>query len=158
MNLATGSTKKVAVSWILADHLGKHGVATMPRSYAVGVVVLMCLYTFSFSLSWGPLKWVVPSEIYPVDIRSAGQAVTLSVALTLSFTQTQVFVSMLCAMKYAIFLFYSGWVLAMTVFIAALLPETKGVPLEAMRSVWAGHWFWRRFVVADAKHEQLNRM
>jgi len=38
-------------------------------------------------------------------------------------------------MKYAIFLFYSGWVLAMTVFIAALLPETKGVPLEAMRSV-----------------------
>ncbi|PUZ47432.1 hypothetical protein GQ55_7G164400 [Panicum hallii var. hallii] len=160
--LAGGTTMlifQVAVSWIMADHLGKHGAATMPRSYAVGVVVLMCLYTFSFSLSWGPLKWVVPSEIYPVDIRSAGQAVTLSVALTLSFTQTQVFVSMLCAMKYAIFLFYSGWVLAMTVFIAALLPETKGVPLEAMRSVWARHWFWRRFVALDAKQEvQLNRM
>jgi len=96
MNLATGSTKKVAVSWILADHLGRHGAAAaMPRSYAVAVVVLMCLYTFSFSLSWGPLKWVVPGEIYPVDIRSAGQAITLSVALTLSFTQTQVFVNML---------------------------------------------------------------
>ncbi|CAL5031715.1 unnamed protein product [Urochloa decumbens] len=150
---------QVAVAWIMAEHLGKHGAVTMPRSYAVGVVVLMCLYTFSFSVSWGPLKWVVPSEIYPVEIRSAGQAVTMSVALTLSFTQTQVFISMLCAMKYAIFLFYAGWVLAMTVFIAAFLPETKGVPLEAMRSVWAGHWFWRRFVVLDAKQEvQMNRM
>jgi hypothetical protein len=130
---------QVAVSWILVDHLGKHGAAatTIPRNYAVGVVVLMCPYTFSFRLSWGPLKWVVPSEIYPVDIRSAGQAITLSIALTLSFVQTQVFISMLCAMKYAIFLFYSGWVLAMTVFIAAFLPETKGVPLEAMQSVWA---------------------
>ncbi|CAN6275878.1 unnamed protein product [Urochloa humidicola] len=151
---------QVAVAWIMAEHLGKHGgAAAMPKSYAVGVVVLMCLYTFSFSVSWGPLKWVVPSEIYPLEIRSAGQAVTLSVALTLSFTQTQVFVSMLCAMKYAIFLFYAGWVLAMTAFIAAFLPETKGVPLEAMRSVWAGHWFWRRFVVLDAKQEvQLDRM
>ncbi|KAF8714922.1 hypothetical protein HU200_027460 [Digitaria exilis] len=135
----------------------EHGTVTMPKNYAVGVVVLMCLYMFSFSLSWGPLKWVVPSEIYPVDIRSAGQAITLSIGLTLSFTQTQVFISMLCAMKYAIFLFYAGWVLAMTVFVAALLPETKGVPLEAMRSVWAGHWFWRRFAVLDAKQEvQLN--
>nr|CAB3487230.1 unnamed protein product [Digitaria exilis] len=160
--LAGGTTMlifQVAVSWILAEHLGKHGAVTMPKNYAVGVVVLMCLYTFSISLSWGPLKWVVPSEIYPVDMRSAGQAITLSISLTLSFAQTQVFISMLCAMKYAIFLFYAGWVLAMTVFVAALLPETKGVPLEAMRSVWAGHWFWRRFVVLDAKQEvQLNSM
>jgi MFS transporter, SP family, sugar:H+ symporter len=140
----------VAVSWVLADHLGKHQAVTMPKNYAMGVVVLVCLYTFSFSMSWGPLKWVVPSEIYPVEIRSAGQAITLSVALTLSFTQTQVFISMLCAMKYAIFLFYSGWVLAMTLFVAAFLPETKGVPLETMRSVWARHWFWRKFVVLDA--------
>ncbi|AQK43988.1 Sugar transport protein 5 [Zea mays] len=141
---------QVAVSWVLADHLGKHQAVTMPKNYAMGVVVLVCLYTFSFSMSWGPLKWVVPSEIYPVEIRSAGQAITLSVALTLSFTQTQVFISMLCAMKYAIFLFYSGWVLAMTLFVAAFLPETKGVPLETMRSVWARHWFWRKFVVLDA--------
>lgn len=148
---------QVAMAWTLADHLGKHNAVTMPQNYAVGVVVLMCLYTFSFSLSWGPLKWVVPSEIYPLEIRSAGQAMTVSIALTLSFAQTQVFITLLCAMKYAIFLFYAGWVLAMTVFIAAFLPETKGVPLEAMRSVWAMHWFWRRFVIEDSKQGvQLN--
>ncbi|KAJ1271294.1 hypothetical protein BS78_06G117900 [Paspalum vaginatum] len=149
---------QLAMSCILAGrHLGEHdAAATVPRDYAVGVLVLMCLYTFSFGVSWGPLKWVVPSELYPVEIRSAAQALTVSIALCLSFAQTQVFVSLLCAMKHAIFLFYAGWVLAMTAFVAAFLPETKGVPLEAMRSVWARHWYWRRFV-GDAKQEvQVN--
>lgn len=147
---------QVAVSWILADHLGKHHAVTMARNYAVGVLVFTCLYTFSFGMSWGPLKWVVPSEIYPVEIRSAGQATTVSIALCLSFAQTQVFVTLLCAMKYAIFLFYAGWVLTMTAFMAAFLPETKGVPLEAMRSVWAQHWYWRRFVKDVKQDSQVN--
>ncbi|XP_062185048.1 sugar transport protein MST1-like [Phragmites australis] len=148
---------QLAMSWMLAGHLGKHNaVVTMPRNYALGVLVLMCLYTFSYGLSWGPLKWVVPSEIYPLEIRSAGQAMTVSIALCLSFAQTQVFTTLLCGMKYAIFLFYAGWVLVMTAFIAAFLPETKGVPLEAMQSVWARHWYWRRFA-RDAKQEvQVN--
>ncbi|KAG8082166.1 hypothetical protein GUJ93_ZPchr0014g46830 [Zizania palustris] len=38
----------------------------------------------------------------------------ISIALTLSFAQTQVFISLLCAVKYAIFLFYAGWVLVMS--------------------------------------------
>ena len=144
------------MAWILAGHLGKHGAVTMPRGYALAVLVLMCLYTLSFGVSWGPLKWVVPSEIYPVEIRSAGQALTVSIALCLSFAQTQVFVSLLCAMRYAIFLFYAGWVVVMTAFVAAFLPETKGVPLEAMRSVWARHWYWRRFVDDAGRRAQAG--
>ncbi|CAO2035281.1 unnamed protein product [Urochloa humidicola] len=142
---------EVAISWIMADHLGKHeGVATMPRSYAIGVLVLICSCTFSFGLSWAPLRWVVPSEIYPVEVRSAGQAMSISIQLCISFVELQVFIALLCAMKYAVFLFYAGCLLVMTVFVVVFLPETKGVPLEAMRSVWAGHWYWRRFT-KDAK-------
>uniref|UniRef100_J3LYG5 Major facilitator superfamily (MFS) profile domain-containing protein n=1 Tax=Oryza brachyantha TaxID=4533 RepID=J3LYG5_ORYBR len=130
---------EVAISWIMADHLGRHQGLTMPRGYATGVLVLICLCTFSFGLSWAPLRWVVPSEIYPVEVRSAGQALSISVALCLSFVELQVFIALLCAMKYGVFLFYAGWLLAMTIFVAAFLPETKGVPIEAMRSVWARH-------------------
>jgi MFS family permease len=61
---------KVAVSWILAEHLGKHNAVTMDRSYAMAVLVLMCLYTFSLGLSWDSLKWVILSEIHPVETRS----------------------------------------------------------------------------------------
>nr|CAB3484715.1 unnamed protein product [Digitaria exilis] len=99
----------------------------------------------NFGVSWAPLKFVVLSEIYPVEVRSAGQAMSVSIGFFLSFLELQVFTALLCGMKYAVFLFYAAWLLAMTVFVALLLPETKGVPLEVMRSVWAQHWYWRRF-------------
>jgi MFS family permease len=152
---------KVAISWIMADHLGKHGGVTtaMPRSYATGVLVLICMCTFSFGLSWAPLRWVVPSEIYPVEVRSAGQALSISITLCISFVELQVFIALLCAMKYAVFVLYAAWLLAMTVFVVMFLPETKGVPLEAMQSVWARHWYWRRFVKVDARQDnQVNRL
>ncbi|CAL5031714.1 unnamed protein product [Urochloa decumbens] len=146
---------EVAISWIMAEHLGKHGGVTMPRSYATGVLVLICMCTFSFGLSWAPLRWVVPSEIYPVEVRSAGQAMSICITLCISFVELQVFIALLCAMKYAVFLFYAAWLLAMTVFVVVFLPETKGVPLEAMQSVWARHWYWRRFA-KDAKEDNQD--
>ncbi|XP_044970160.1 sugar transport protein MST1-like [Hordeum vulgare subsp. vulgare] len=148
---------EVAISWVMAGHLGKHQGVTMPHGYATAVLVLICLCTFSFGVSWAPLRWVVPSEIYPVEIRSAGQAMSISVALCLSFVELQVFIALLCAMKYGVFLFYAGWLLTMTIFVAAFLPETKGVPLEAMQSVWTGHWYWRKFVKdADRDESQIT--
>jgi hypothetical protein len=55
----------------MGAQLGKSGgEATMARPYAVAVVVLTCLHSAGFGASWGPLVWVVPSEIFPVDIRS----------------------------------------------------------------------------------------
>ncbi|CAM0908934.1 unnamed protein product [Alopecurus aequalis] len=156
INSATNLAATVAISWVMAGHLGKHQGVTMPRSYATGVLVLICLCTFSFGLSWAPLRWVVPSEIYPVEIRSAGQAMSISVALCLAFVELQVFIALLCALKYGVFLFFAGCLLVMTIFVAAFLPETKGVPLEAMHSVWARHWYWKRFV-GDAKQgSQIN--
>ncbi|KAL6634182.1 hypothetical protein ACP70R_026853 [Stipagrostis hirtigluma subsp. patula] len=143
---------QVAISWIMASHLENHEGVTMPRNYATIVLVLICLCTFSFGLSWAPLRYVVMSEIYPVEVRSSGQAMSISIVFCLAFLELQVFTVMLCTMKYAMFLFYGGWLLAMTVFVALFLPETKGMPLEVMRSVWARHWYWRRFA-KDAKEE-----
>ena len=69
--------------------------------------------------------------------------------------ELQVFIALLCAMKYTVFLFYAAWLQAMTVFVVMFLPETKGVPLEAMQSVWARHWYWRRFV-KDARQDNKS--
>jgi hypothetical protein len=148
---------KVAISWIMAAHLGSEPAATMPRSYAIAVLVLILVSTFCMGISWAPLRWVVQSEIYPVEVRSAGQAMSVSVWLCLTFTELQVFIRMLCAMRYGVFLFHAGWFLLGTICAAAFLPEMKGVPLERMRALWAQHWYWRRF--ADNKDDkQGNHM
>ncbi|KAJ0975016.1 hypothetical protein J5N97_016981 [Dioscorea zingiberensis] len=140
---------EVAVAWIL----GSNGEGKLTKGHSIAVVLLMCAYQAAFGWSWGVLNWVVPSEIFPVEIRSAGQSINVTINLGVTFIQTQVFLSVLCHLKYGIFIFYAACVVVMTAFVAAFLPETKGVPLESMNSVWARHWFWGRYVSDEEEHK-----
>ncbi|KAJ4767400.1 Sugar transport protein 13 [Rhynchospora pubera] len=102
--------------------------------------------------SLGPLGWLIPSETFPLETRSAGQSVSVCVNLLFTFVIAQAFLSMLCHMKYGIFAFFSGWVVIMSIFVLLFLPETKDVPIEEMtQRVWKQHWFWKRFIDDDER-------
>ncbi|KAI8565671.1 hypothetical protein RHMOL_Rhmol03G0278600 [Rhododendron molle] len=118
----------------------------LSKSFSVLVVVVICLFVAAFGWSWGPLGWTVPSEIFPLEIRSAGQSITVAVNLFFTFVIGQSFLSLLCAFKFGIFLFFAGWITVMTIFVYVFLPETKGVPIEEMIFVWKKHWFWKTIV------------
>ncbi|KAF3796268.1 Hexose carrier protein [Nymphaea thermarum] len=134
---------QVAVGAIMAEKLGDHGALSKADSYLV--LVLIGIYVSGFGISWGPLGWLVPSEIYPLEIRSAGQSITVAVSFTFTFLIAQTFLAMLCHMKSGIFFFFSVWVVVMTGFVYLFLPETKDIPIEQMARVWRMHWFWHRF-------------
>ncbi|GLU08855.1 hypothetical protein SLE2022_257390 [Rubroshorea leprosula] len=120
---------------------------SLSKGFAILVVILVCTFVSSFAWSWGPLGWLIPSETFPLETRSAGQSVSVCVNLLFTFLIAQAFLSMLCHLKYGIFLFFSGWVLIMSIFTLFLLPETKNVPIEEMTErVWKKHWFWKRFM------------
>ncbi|XP_054820263.1 sugar transport protein 13-like isoform X2 [Prosopis cineraria] len=119
----------------------------LSKGLAVFVVVMVCTFVSSFAWSWGPLGWVIPAEIFPLGVRSAGQSVTVFTNFLFTFVIAQSFPSMLCHLRYGIFLFFSGWVLIMSLFMMVLLPETMKVPIEDMTDrVWKQHWLWKRFV------------
>ncbi|WJX32682.1 hypothetical protein P8452_20980 [Trifolium repens] len=136
----------IAVSIMLAVATGVHGTKQISNGNAILVLVLLCLYAAGFGLSWSPLTWLIPSEIFPVNIRSTGQSIAVGMHLLMVFVLSQTFLTMLCHFKFAAFLFYAGWVIVMTLFIIFFLPETKGIPLESMYVIWGKHWFWQRFV------------
>ncbi|KAJ6802400.1 putative sugar transport protein 13 [Iris pallida] len=137
---------QVVIAVLLGVKLGDHS-DTLGKGYAVLVVVMVCTFVSSFAWSWGPLGWLIPSETFPLETRSAGQSVTVCVNLLFTFVIAQAFLSMLCHLKYAIFAFFSAWVLVMSVFVLFLLPETKNVPIEEMtEKVWKQHWFWKRYM------------
>ncbi|KAJ0042517.1 hypothetical protein Pint_18806 [Pistacia integerrima] len=121
-------------------------VTELPKWYAILVVLFICCYVAAFAWSWGPLGWLVPSEIFPLEIRSAGQTVVVTVNMLMTFLIAQLFLNMLCHMKFGLFIFFSFFVAVMTVFIYYFLPETKNIPIEEMQHVWRQHWFWKRFI------------
>ncbi|KAE9609040.1 hypothetical protein Lal_00020226 [Lupinus albus] len=136
----------VVVAIVLAIGTGVHGTKNLEKGYTELVLVVMCIYSAGFGLSWGPLLWLIPSEIFPLKIRNTGQSIAVAVQFITIFILAQTFLTMLCHFKFAAFLFHAGWVLVMTMFITLFLPETKGIPLESIYIIWCRHWFWRRFV------------
>ncbi|RWW32962.1 hypothetical protein BHE74_00047462 [Ensete ventricosum] len=144
---------QLVVGTLIALKFGTTGVATdISTNYASIIVLFICFYVAAFAWSWGPLGWLVPSEIFPLEIRSAGQSITVSVNMLFTFIIAQVFLTALCHLKFGLFYFFAGWVVIMTVFVALFLPETKNVPIEEIVLVWKKHWFWGNFISDDDIH------
>ncbi|KAI3924346.1 hypothetical protein MKW98_032547 [Papaver atlanticum] len=136
---------QVTLACFLGAELGGSGDEPLSRTSTILVLILMCIYAAGFGWSWGPLSWLIPSEIFPMNIRPAGQSISVAVNFLTTFVLAQTFLTMLCRFKFGIFLFYAVWIVMMTGFVAVFLPETKGVPLESMHTVWEQHWYWSRF-------------
>ncbi|KAK4439250.1 Sugar carrier protein C [Sesamum alatum] len=138
---------QVAVAIFIGLKFGVDGnPGELPKWYAIVVVAFICVYVAGFAWSWGPLGWLVPSEIFPLEIRSAAQSLNVSVNMIFTFIIAQVFLTMLCHLKFGLFLFFAFFVVVMTIFIYFFLPETKNIPIEEMVVVWKEHWFWSRFM------------
>lgn len=74
---------QIMVGGIMAAQLGDHG--GVGEGYAYVVLILICVYVAGFGWSWGPLGWLVPSEIFPLEIRSAGQSIVVAVSFLFTF-------------------------------------------------------------------------
>lgn len=135
---------QIAVAIILGVKFGEN--QELSKGFSVLVVVIVCLFVIAFGISWGPLGWTVPSEIFALETRSAGQSITVAVNLFFTFVIAQSFLTLLCSFKYGIFLFFAGWIVIMTVFVYFFLPETNGVPIEEMILLWRKHWFWKKIM------------
>lgn len=154
--LIAGGIQMIICQVIVAIILGlKFGSdKELSRSYSILVVAVICLFVAAFGWSWGPLGWTVPSEIFPLETRSAGQSITVAVNLLFTFVIGQSFLSLLCAFKFGIFLFFAGWITIMTIFVYLFLPETKGVPIEEMIFLWEKHWFWKKIVPISSEYNE----
>ncbi|KAJ9539770.1 hypothetical protein OSB04_026276 [Centaurea solstitialis] len=145
---------QMLIGSIMAAKLGDHGV--LSKGYGFLVLVLIGAYVAGFGLSWGPLGWLIPSEIFPLEIRSAGQSITVAVGFLFTFIVAQTFLAMLCRLRSGTFFFFGGWVAVMTVFVYLFLPETKNVPIEKMDGIWKQHWFWKRYVCEEDDLESID--
>jgi MFS transporter, SP family, sugar:H+ symporter len=128
----------------------------LSKGFSIAVVLVVCLFVLAFGWSWGPLGWTVPSEIFALETRSAGQSITVAVNLFFTFAIAQAFLALLCAFKFGIFLFFAGWIVVMTVFVYFFVPETKGVPIEEMVLLWRKHWLWKRCMPSVSLEEVVD--
>ncbi len=107
------------------------------------VLPFLILFMASFSISWGPIVWVLLSEIFPNKIRSLALAISVFIQWIANFVVTQFFPSLienqwLKAHYNGAFPFYLFAVICLfsLLFVWKKVPETKNKTLEQMDSLW----------------------
>lgn len=58
---------------------------------SAAIVALICIYVAGFAWSWGPLGWLVPSEIQPLETRAAGTGIATLTNFLFTFLIGQIF-------------------------------------------------------------------
>ncbi|GAB4817109.1 hypothetical protein N2152v2_004155 [Parachlorella kessleri] len=136
--------------------VGLHEYSTISKPAAILTLVFICIYVAGFAWSWGPLAWVVGSEVHVMETRATGASLAVFFNFLFSFVVGQSFLACLCGMKWGVFIFFAGWVVLMTIFVIFFVPEMMGAPIEDHMSLFAQHWFWKR-VMGDAADDVLQK-
>ncbi|MDR0843283.1 MAG: sugar porter family MFS transporter [Acidobacteriota bacterium] len=102
------------------------------KALLLGAVIL---YIFGFAVSWGPVAWLVCSEIFPLEGREVGMTITTMVNWTFAGLVMNYALSFMAKFGNAsIFYLFAGFCVLAILFVSAFVPETKGVTLEEIEA------------------------
>lgn len=113
------------------------------KSLGIASLIFMLGYVASFAVSWGPVTWVLLSEIFPNRIRGQAMAVAVAAQWVSNYIISSTF-PILDKSTWLAEKFNHGfayWIYGVMGILAAwfmwkMVPETKGKSLEEMESIW----------------------
>lgn len=118
------------------------GFAFYLNRLGIGAIIFMLGYIACFAISWGPVVWVLLSEIFPNRIRGRAMAVAVAAQWISNYLVSWTF-PMMDKSSYLTGLFNHGfayWIYGTMGLLAAFfmwkfVPETKGKTLEEMENL-----------------------
>src|SRR3954454_473237 len=171
-----GSLIATVVSLSIVDRLGRRptllgGIGAMIVSTLLLVAVFAAggltgftgwlgflgvfLFTAGFNFGFGSLVWVYASESFPARLRTTGASAMLTADLVANLIIGLYFLSALESLGgTATFAMFAALAALSFAFVWMLAPETKGRPLEAIRSYWENGGRWP----SDAELERQARL
>ncbi|HET9473869.1 MAG TPA: sugar porter family MFS transporter [Steroidobacteraceae bacterium] len=112
-------------------------------SVGLGALIVVCIYIAGFSLSWGPVVWVMLAEIFPNSIRDKAMAIAVAAQWFMNWVVTVTFnimdgsTALNAAFNHGFaYWLYGGFSVIAALFVWKFVPESKGVKLEAMKKLW----------------------
>lgn len=118
--------------------IGMFGVAGLAQAEVFGVstLVFIIFYTASFMMSWGPICWVLLSEIFPNKIRGQAMAIAVAAQWAANFLISSTYPSMMDFSGPLTYGFYGLMSVVSGIFVWKMVPETKGKSLEELENIW----------------------
>ncbi|MFT4045340.1 MAG: D-xylose transporter XylE [Solimonas sp.] len=120
-------------------------LGTLFATHALGLAALvaMIVYIAGFSFSWGPIVWILLSEIFPNTIKAKAMAIAVAaqwianLLVSWSFKVIDGSSALNAAFNHGFAYWLYGAMSALAaLFVWKFVPETKGRTLEAIASLW----------------------
>lgn len=102
----------------------------------ISTLIFIIVYTASFMMSWGPICWVLISEIFPNKIRGKGVAIAVAAQWAANYFISSTYPAMMEFSGGATYSFYGIMSILSFFFVWKMVPETKGKTLEEMEHLW----------------------
>lgn len=118
--------------------LGMFAIGLLAYLHIIGVstLIFIVIYSASFMMSWGPICWVLISEIFPNTIRGKAVAIAVGAQWIVNFIVSSTFPSLISfSIPFTYFLYGTMSVIS-AIFVWKMIPETKEKTLEEMTKLW----------------------
>ncbi|MFI3278316.1 MAG: D-xylose transporter XylE [Rikenellaceae bacterium] len=112
------------------------GILSFMNLIGVTALIFIIIYTASFMMSWGPICWVLISEIFPNTIRGKAVAIAVATQWIANYLVSSTFIPLSQWSLGSTYLIYGAFCLLSIIFVVKWVPETKGRSLEEMTKLW----------------------
>ncbi|PVU95245.1 hypothetical protein BB561_001956 [Smittium simulii] len=101
---------------------------------------IVMVYTFvaSFAISWGPVGWIYPAEIFPMAMRAKGTSITTAANWALNFIVGLISPVLMKSITWGLYMIFFAFMCIAVVTVYFFYPETKGRTLEQMEIIFRG--------------------
>jgi SP family xylose:H+ symportor-like MFS transporter len=112
------------------------GLLAYLQIIGVSTLIFIVIYSASFMMSWGPICWVLISEIFPNTIRGKAIAIAVAAQWISNFIVSATFPSLEAFSITFTYVLYGVMSVLSAIFVWKMVPETKGKTLEDMNKLW----------------------
>lgn len=112
------------------------GILAYNKIIGISTLVFIIIYSASFMMSWGPICWVLISEIFPNTIRGKAVAIAVAAQWISNFLVSSTFPVLEHFSIPFTYCLYGVMSVLSALFVWKMVPETKGKTLEDMTKLW----------------------
>ena len=118
--------------------VGMLAISALSFMHIIGIstLVFIIIYTASFMMSWGPICWVLISEIFPNKIRGRAVAIAVAAQWAANYFISSTYPLMMEFSGGVTYGFYGVMSILSFIFVWKMVPETKNKTLEEMEGLW----------------------
>uniref|UniRef100_K3X9T4 Hexose transporter 1 n=1 Tax=Globisporangium ultimum (strain ATCC 200006 / CBS 805.95 / DAOM BR144) TaxID=431595 RepID=K3X9T4_GLOUD len=100
------------------------------------IIIGTAFFIFNFAISWGPVCWIYPAEIFPLNVRAKAVSLSTMANWVMGTCMTWVVKLFPSLNINGVFFLFCGTCICSGVFVYFLCPETKGILLEDIEALF----------------------